>query len=128
MILSLPLSEAENIVRQILERHQFGIISDIDIQEKLREKLGITDHPPHKILGACNPKLAYEALQENIDVALTLPCNVVLREEEEQTTVSALLPTIALQPFAGEKVREAASAAEKALAQAFDELLSRNKP
>ena len=87
MTLSLPLSAAETIVRQILERHQFGIISDIDIQEKLREKLGITDHPPHKILGACNPKLAYQAPQENIDVALTLPCNVVLREIGGKTII-----------------------------------------
>lgn len=127
--LSLPLklSEAETIVRQALQRHQFGIISEIDIQAKLKEKLGV-DHPPHKILGACNPKLAYQALQENLDVALALPCNVVLREEAGRTIISAYLPTVALRPFSGEKVCETADIAQKALAEAFDELSSALHP
>jgi len=115
------LSEAEIIVRQTLQQYQFGIISEIDIQAKLKEKLGV-DHPPHKILGACNPKLAYEALQDNPDVALALPCNVVLREEHGKTLVSALLPSVALKLFEGNRVRETASKAEEALTRVFDAL------
>lgn len=116
--LALPFVEAENVVMNALKKEQFGLISDIDIQAKLQEKLGIK-HPRHKILGACNPKLAYQALQDNIDVALALPCNVVLLEKDGHTIVTALLPSVALQPFAGSKVREAGGMAEEALERVF---------
>lgn len=116
-----PLPEAEVKVRDALQREKFGIISEIDIQAKLKEKLGI-DHYPHKILGACNPQLAYEALQDNVDVALALPCNVVLREENGQTHISALLPAAALQPFAGSSVERTARTAQEALNRVFDAL------
>lgn len=119
----MPLLEAETLVRHALETEKFGIISEIDIQTKLKEKLGV-EHPPHKILGACNPKLAYQALQENTDVALALPCNVVLREEAGKTIISAYLPTVALQPFSGEKVSETASKAEEALGRVFNALVA----
>lgn len=121
MTLPFPLPEVEKKVRDALLKEKFGVISEIDIQAKLKEKLGI-DHPPHKILGACNPKLAHEALQDNIDVALALPCNVVLREENGQTNVSALKPSIALEPFQGLKVHETACKAEEALERVFDDL------
>jgi len=120
-ILPLPLPKAEKKVRETLLKEQFGVISEIDIQAKLKEKLGV-DHPPHKILGACNPKLAHEALQENPDVALALPCNVVLREEKGQTTVSALKPSVALEPFTGLRVQETACKAEEALERVFENL------
>lgn len=116
-----PLSQAEVTVREALQKEKFGIISEIDIQAKLKEKLGI-EHYPHKILGACNPQLAYAALEDNVDVALALPCNVVLREEGERTIVSSILPTAALKPFEGAKVHETASKAEEALGRVFDAL------
>ncbi len=119
--LPLPLMEAEQMVRAALQKEKFGVISEIDIQAKLQEKLGIV-HPPHKILGACNPQLAYQALQDNIDVALALPCNVVLREENGQTVVSALLPSVALQSFMGLKVQETSCTAEEGLTRVFSEL------
>ena len=120
---TLPISfaEAEKTVVGALKQEKFGLISEIDIQAKLQEKLGIA-HPPHKILGACNPQIAYNALQENIDVALALPCNVVLREEGGKTIVTALLPSIALKPFKGLKVQESGCKAEEALGRVFDSL------
>lgn len=121
-ILPLALPEAERIVRDTLQKEKFGVISEIDIAAKLKEKLGI-DHPPHKILGACNPHLAYDALKDNPDVALALPCNVVLREENGQTRVSALKPSVALEPFKGLKVHETACRAEEALSRIFDAFL-----
>ena len=121
MTLPLSLSAAEKNVRDALQKEGFGIISEIDIQAKLKEKLGV-DHPPHKILGACNPKLAYEALKENPDVALALPCNVVLREDDGEMHVSAMKPSVALEPFKGLKVHETACKAEEALERVFDDL------
>lgn len=119
--LNLPLQEAREKVLSALKEEQFGLISEIDIAAKLREKLGI-EHPPHIILGACNPKLAHQALVENPDVALALPCNVVLREQDGKTTVSALLPSVALKPFKGLKVQESSCTAEEKLSRVFDSL------
>lgn len=118
----LSLADMEKHVRAALQKEGFGIISEIDIQAKLKEKLGVR-HPPHKILGACNPKLVYEALQENPDVALALPCNVVLYEKDKSiTTVSAMLPSLALKPFKGLRVQEISCKAEEALENVFDDI------
>lgn len=118
----LPLPDMEKHVRTALEKERFGVISEIDIQAKLQEKLGV-EHPPHKILGACNPKLAHEALQDNPDVALALPCNVVLHEKEPgMTTVSVMLPSVTLKPFSGLHVQESACKAQEALENVFDDL------
>lgn len=118
--LSLPLREAEPLVRSALQAEQFGIITEVDYQQRFLEKLGI-DHPPHKALGACNPQLASEALHLNADVALTLPCTVVLREAGGATIVTALRPTVALEPY-GDLVQPIATRAERALGRVFDHL------
>ncbi|OGJ60594.1 hypothetical protein A3A67_01455 [Candidatus Peribacteria bacterium RIFCSPLOWO2_01_FULL_51_18] len=120
--LPVPLAEAEKKVKEALSDQQFGIISEIDIQSKLKEKLGVS-HPPHKILGACNPRLAYQALSGNADAALVMPCNVVLRELDKKTVVTVLLPTNVLERFPGEGVNESARIAEEGLKEAFDFLL-----
>ncbi len=117
--LSLPLTEAREKVVEALKQEKFGLISEIDISAKLKEKLNV-EHSPHVILGACNPQLAYRALEDNPDVALALPCNVVLHETNGQTTVSALLPSVALKLFEGLKVQESSCAAEEALSRVFD--------
>ena len=119
--LPLPITEAREQVLKALKSEKFGLISEIDIAAKLKEKLGI-EHPPHVILGACNPQLAHQALTDNPDVALALPCNVVLREADDKTIVSALLPSVALKPFEGLKVQESSCTAEEALLRIFDSL------
>lgn len=120
-ILNLPITKAREKVLAALKEEQFGLISEIDISAKLKEKLGI-DHPPHVILGACNPKLAHQALEDNPDVALALPCNVVLKEKDGKTKISALLPSVALKPFGGLKVQESSCKAEDHLSRVFDSL------
>ena len=118
----LPLPEMEKHVRAALEKEHFGIITEIDIQATLKKKLNI-EHPPHKILGACNPQMAHAALEDNPDVALALPCNVVLYEKDKGiTTVSAMLPSVALKPFKGLHVQESACKAEEALENVFDDI------
>ncbi|TSC59144.1 MAG: hypothetical protein Greene041662_651 [Candidatus Peregrinibacteria bacterium Greene0416_62] len=120
--LPFPLTEAEPMVRNALQKEKFGVITEIDIQAKLKKKLGV-DHPPHKILGACNPQMAHSALEENHDVALALPCNIVLYEKDtEITIISALLPSVALKPFKGLKIQETACKAEEAMERVFEDL------
>jgi uncharacterized protein (DUF302 family) len=79
----LPFEEALDKTREALKTEGFGVLSEIDIREKLREKLGV-DFRRYTILGACNPPLAYKSLQEELEIGLLLPCNVIVYEADEE--------------------------------------------
>lgn len=84
--------EAIALTIEALKKEGFGVISDIDIQAKLKEKLGV-DCKKYRILGACSPKHAYQALSEEDKIGTMLPCNVTVIDQGEGTIeVSAVNP------------------------------------
>lgn len=80
--IALPYEEAVEKVRGALTDEGFGVLCEIDLKEKLKEKLGV-DFRKYVILGACNPPLAYQTLQEEINIGLLLPCNAIVYESDE---------------------------------------------
>jgi len=75
--LDVPYAEAIEKTRAALKEEGFGVLCEIDIKDKLKEKLGV-DFRNYVILGACNPALAYKTLQQEINIGLLLPCNVIV--------------------------------------------------
>ena len=87
----MDFDEATKKTREALKEEGFGVLSEIRLDEKLKEKLGV-DFRRYVILGACNPPLAYKTLQEDINIGLLLPCNVVVYEDDDknQSIVAAV--------------------------------------
>jgi len=86
---ALPFEDAVARMEAGLKNEGFGVLCKIDIQAKLKEKLGV-EFPRYVILGACNPPLAYQALQEEINLGLLLPCNAVVYEHNGQVHVGVV--------------------------------------
>lgn len=88
---TLPVDEVDLRLREELQKEGFGILTEIDVKATLREKLDV-DFRPYKILGACNPPLAHQALSSETDIGLLLPCNVIVYQgDEEGTSVVGIL-------------------------------------
>jgi uncharacterized protein (DUF302 family) len=96
-IVALPLDEAEAALRSALAENGFGVLTEIDVAATLHSKLGV-DRPPLKILGACNPEFAHQALELDPSVALVLPCNVVIEPAGDGATRLRVIDPRALMP------------------------------
>lgn len=103
--LDLPVDKAEERVRQALEKEGFGVLTEIDVRATLKKKLDV-DFRPYKILGACNPTMAYKALQAEDKIGLMLPCNVILQSMGDGTTeVGAIDPVASMQAVENDKLQ-----------------------
>ena len=93
--LNLPYEQAIQKVTEALKEEGFGILTTVDVKSTLKQKLG-ADFRKYAILGACNPKLAYQALNTELEVGLLLPCTVIVYEEKDGSVVSIADPIVML--------------------------------
>jgi uncharacterized protein (DUF302 family) len=92
----LSYEQAIAKVTEELKKEGFGVLTEIDVKETLKKKLNV-DFRPYKILGACNPSLAHQALEKEVELGMFLPCNVIVyRSNDGRTVVSAVDPKVAL--------------------------------
>lgn len=105
---TLPHDEAVEKARELLQKAGYGVLSEIDIQAKLKEKLDV-ERGPYTILGACNPPLANRGLEAEPELGVLLPCNVVVYEQDGRTHVAAVEPETMLSIVGNEDLGAIAS-------------------
>ena len=114
--------EAIARVPEALKSEGFGVLTEIDVQSTLQAKLGV-DFRRYKILGACNPPLAHQALQAELEAGLMLPCNVVVYEGDDQrAVVMAIDPTKTMVATGNPKLVELAETVKEKLTRALAKL------
>ncbi len=121
--INADFEEAIERTKDALKEEGFGVLSEIRLDEKLREKLGV-DFRRYVILGACNPQLAYRTLQEDINIGLLLPCNVIVYEtDDENKSVVAAIDAKAMMSVVGQLgIEETADEVNEKLQKALEQL------
>ncbi|MGP2492870.1 DUF302 domain-containing protein [Mesorhizobium sp. PUT5] len=103
--------------RAALAAHGFGVLTEIDVKATMKKKLDV-EMPPYRILGACNPKMAYQAIGMEPRVGAMLPCNVILRKVEGGVEVSAIDPVASMQAIDNSGLHAVAGQVRDLLAKA----------
>lgn len=120
--LDVPFDAAVARTRDALTAEGFGVITEIDVQKTLKTKIGV-DFRRYLILGACNPTLAYEALQLEANVGAMLPCNVVVQETADgRTEISAIDPVASMQAIDNPDLKRKASLVADKLRAAIERI------
>ncbi len=121
-ILNVSFDEAISKVMNELKKEGFGILTEIDVKEALKKKLNV-DFRKYKILGACNPPFAYQALQAEDKIGTMLPCNVIVQEHTEgNVEIAAVDPVASMQAIENPKLKNIAEQVQAKLKRVIDNL------
>ena len=120
-ISGLDIDAVELRLREVLADHGFGVLTEIDVKATMKKKLDV-DMPAYRILGACNPKMAYLAIGIEPRVGAMLPCNVILREVTGGVEVSAIDPVASMQAINKAELTAVAGQVRDLLAKAVEEI------
>jgi uncharacterized protein (DUF302 family) len=116
-----PFEQILERLPKVLEKEGFGVISTIDIGQKMRDKLGV-DFRKYVIIGACNPKNAYKALIAEENIGLMLPCNMIVYEKGGKTVVGSIRPSVMMEAFGNDALTSVAAEVEASLKRALDSI------
>ena len=120
--LPVGFDEAVRRATEALKQQGFGIITEIDVTQTLKAKIGV-DFRKYRILGACNPKLAHEALQVEDKIGTMLPCNVVVQDVGgNKTEIAAIDPVASMEAVDNARLKQAAQHVQSLLRQVIDAL------
>jgi uncharacterized protein (DUF302 family) len=120
--LHMSFDDAVTGVVEALKKEGFGVLTDIDVQKTLKKKLNV-DFRKYRILGACNPPFAYEALELEDKIGTMLPCNVVVQEHPDGTIeVSAIDPVASMKAIENPKLRDVAAQVQAKLKRVIENL------
>lgn len=121
-VVESPFEEAVARATQELKKRGFGVLTEIDVKETLKKKLDV-EFGKYKILGACNPPLAYRALQAENKIGLMLPCNVVVRETPDgRTEIAAIDPIASMQAVENSDLADVAGEVQQKLREVIEAL------
>lgn len=119
---SMGFDEAIDAVTEELKKEGFGVLTEIDVQATLKKKLDV-NFRKYKILGACNPSFAYQALQSESHIGTMLPCNVIVQERHDgRTEVSAINPMEAMKAVANPELESIAHEVSQRLIRVIERL------
>jgi uncharacterized protein (DUF302 family) len=117
----LPFEEAIARVTEELKSQGFGVLTEIDVRATLKKKLDV-DFRNYRILGACNPKFAYQALQAEDKIGTMLPCNVIVQETEQGTEIAAVDPIASMVAVDNPELAGIARSVQELLQQVIERL------
>lgn len=121
-VIPASYDDAVNRTKEALKAEGFGVLTEIDVKATLEKKLDV-DFQRYVILGACNPPFAYRALQAETNVGLLLPCNVVVRElDTNSSEVSTIDPVAAMAAIENPELGQVASEVRQKLVKVMDSL------
>ena len=118
----VSFEEAIKNVTEALKEKGFGILTEIDVKETFKNKLDV-DFKPYKILGACNPSFAYKSLQQEEQIGLMLPCNIIVYiNDNDETIVAAVDPIASMKAVENEELGEIAKTVQEMLESVIQHL------
>jgi len=117
--LDTPYETVIEMAKEALKKEGFGVLTEIDVKEKMKEKLGL-DMRKYIILGACNPPNAYKAILAEENIGLMLPCNVIVYEKGDRTVLSVIKSKVAMKMIDNRELDAIAEFIEVKLQRVFD--------